>query len=67
MDQSTPHDDAPEPTEAQVAQARGMRALTASEFSLQEAVGGVRGVIEALAPGLVFVVYPEALATMPGE
>ena len=58
MDQSTPHDDAPgtEPTEGQVAQARGMRALTASEFSLQEAVGGVRGVIEALAPGLVFVV-----------
>lgn len=58
MDQSTPHDDAPgtEPTEGQVAQARGMRTLTASEFSLQEAVGGVRGVIEALAPGLVFVV-----------
>ncbi len=58
MDQSTPHDDAPgtEPTEAQIAQARGMRALTASEFSLQEAVGGVRGVIEALLPGLVFVV-----------
>ena len=66
MDQSTPHDGAPgaEPTGAQpadgsaahAAQARGMRALTASEFSLQDAVGGVRGVVEALLPGLVFVV-----------
>lgn len=36
--------------------ARGMRALTAEEFSAADAVGGVRGVVEAVAPGLLFVV-----------
>lgn len=36
--------------------ARGVRALTAEQFSVSEAVGGVRGMIEAVAPGLVFVV-----------
>ena len=35
---------------------RGMRALTATEFSAADAVGGVRGVIESVAPGLLFVV-----------
>jgi len=35
---------------------RGMRALTADEFSAKEAVGGVRGVVESVAPGLLFVV-----------
>ncbi len=35
---------------------RGMRVLTASEFSLAASIGGVRGLIEALAPGVVFVV-----------
>lgn len=35
---------------------RGVRALTASDFSLEESIGGVRGLTEALAPGLVFVV-----------
>lgn len=35
---------------------RGLRALTADEFSALDAVGGVRGVVEAVAPGLLFVV-----------
>ncbi|WP_369794742.1 DUF3159 domain-containing protein [Cellulomonas sp. HZM] len=35
---------------------RGMRALTADEFSASDAVGGVRGVVESVAPGLLFVV-----------
>jgi hypothetical protein len=33
-----------------------MRALDAEEFSFAEAVGGVRGAVESIAPGLVFVV-----------
>lgn len=36
--------------------ARGMRVLAAEEFSASDAVGGVRGVVEAVAPGLLFVV-----------
>lgn len=36
--------------------ARGLRAITADEFSAADAVGGVRGVVEAVAPGLLFVV-----------
>lgn len=36
--------------------ARGLRSLTAEEFSAADAVGGVRGVVEAVAPGLLFVV-----------
>ncbi|WP_034621764.1 DUF3159 domain-containing protein [Cellulomonas sp. URHE0023] len=35
---------------------RGMRALTAEQFSAMDAVGGVRGIIEAVTPGLLFVV-----------
>ncbi len=35
---------------------RGMRALTGEEFSAKEAVGGARGVVESVAPGLLFVV-----------
>ncbi|PZR53911.1 DUF3159 domain-containing protein [Xylanimonas oleitrophica] len=38
------------------AAARGVRAVTAEEFSFGDAVGGVRGVVEAVLPGLVFVV-----------
>ncbi len=38
------------------APARGMRAISGETFSFQEAVGGVRGVVEAVAPGLLFVV-----------
>jgi len=36
--------------------ARGMRALAGDQFSVAEAVGGVRGLVESVAPGLVFVV-----------
>ncbi len=35
---------------------RGMRALVGDEFSFAQALGGVRGTVEAVAPGLVFVV-----------
>jgi hypothetical protein len=35
---------------------RGMRAVTGDSFSFADAVGGVRGVIEAILPGLLFVV-----------
>lgn len=35
--------------------ARGMRQLAADEFSLSDSVGGVRGVVETLLPGVVFV------------
>lgn len=41
--------DGPEP-------ARGLKSLTAAEFSIADATGGVRGMIESIAPGLVFVV-----------
>jgi len=36
--------------------ARGLRSITADEFSASDAVGGVRGIVEAVAPGLLFVV-----------
>lgn len=36
--------------------ARGMKAITAEEFSALDAVGGVRGIVESIAPGLLFVV-----------
>jgi hypothetical protein len=36
--------------------ARGVRALTGESFSLAETIGGVRGLVESMAPGLVFVV-----------
>ena len=41
---------------AQPSPSTGVRALTAQEFSLSDSVGGVRGAIEAMLPGLVFVV-----------
>lgn len=36
--------------------ARGVRALAGQEFSVADAIGGVRGLVESVAPGLVFVV-----------
>ncbi|WP_234417651.1 DUF3159 domain-containing protein [Miniimonas sp. S16] len=39
-----------------VARAQGLRALGGEGFSLEEAVGGWRGLIESVAPGFVFVV-----------
>ncbi len=38
------------------AAARGVRQLTADRFSIADSIGGVRGLIESVAPGLVFVV-----------
>lgn len=35
---------------------RGLRAVAADDFSFSAAVGGVRGVVEVVAPGLFFVV-----------
>ncbi|VTR78759.1 DUF3159 domain-containing protein [Cellulomonas hominis] len=46
----------PTPAPGAAVPARGMRALDAEEFSFAEAVGGVRGAVESVAPGLVFVV-----------
>lgn len=34
---------------------RGVQALTREEFSVTEAIGGVRGLVESVLPGLVFV------------
>lgn len=34
---------------------RGLQAVNADEFSFSEAVGGVRGLVETAAPGIVFV------------
>lgn len=36
--------------------ARGVRALAGQDFSVADAIGGVRGLVESVAPGLVFVV-----------
>lgn len=41
---------------AQPSPSTGVRALTSEEFSLSASVGGVRGAVEAMLPGLVFVV-----------
>lgn len=35
---------------------RGIRAIAAEEFSVEQAIGGVRGLVESVLPGLVFVV-----------
>lgn len=35
---------------------RGIRALAGEDFSFADAIGGVRGLVESTAPGLVFVV-----------
>jgi hypothetical protein len=54
--------DVPPQSEQQTAQqseqapGRGMRALAGEEFSAAQAIGGVRGLVEAVLPGLVFVV-----------
>ena len=55
---ATPEDPAAAPLEpaATPARATGMRALTGEDFSFAEAIGGVRGLVESVLPGLVFVV-----------
>lgn len=45
---------------------RGMAALAGQRFSVREAVGGVRGLVESVAPGVVFVtVYVATRALTP--
>jgi len=46
---------APAQLSAQVP-ARGLSAITADDFSVTDAVGGVRGLVEAVLPGFVFVI-----------
>ena len=45
--------------------ARGVRALAGQEFSVADAIGGVRGLVESVAPGLVFVVVYVATTNLP--
>lgn len=46
--------------------ARGLRAALGEEFSFAEAIGGVRGMVESSAPGLLFVVvYVATRALIP--
>jgi xanthosine utilization system XapX-like protein len=57
---STAHDEATHPvitgTGTGTGPARGVRVLAQDEFSVADAVGGVRGMVESALPGLVFVV-----------
>jgi len=43
---------------------RGLRAIAADDFSVTAAIGGVRGLIESVLPGLVFVVAFVATADL---
>ncbi|GAA1986997.1 DUF3159 domain-containing protein [Isoptericola halotolerans] len=54
-----------DPTSSGEGPRRGMRAVTADSFSFTEAVGGVRGVVEAILPGLVFVVVYVVTQDLP--
>jgi hypothetical protein len=47
-----------------VSENRGLRAVAADEFSFSGAVGGVRGVVEVVAPGLFFVVVFVATSSL---
>lgn len=53
MSEPARHDVPPQSAEPP---ARGVRAITGEEFSAAQAIGGVRGLVEAVLPGLVFVV-----------
>ncbi len=46
----------PQPEPASEEPARGVRAVLAEDFSFADAIGGVRGLAESVAPGLVFVI-----------
>ncbi len=43
---------------------RGMQAVLGEEFSVADAVGGVRGLVESVAPGVVFVVVYVATSAL---
>lgn len=53
-DGASPEGD-PSPVEGSLA-GRGLRAAIGDDFSFADAIGGVRGLVESTAPGLVFVV-----------
>ena len=55
-DAGAPFDVVADAVPPEEAPARGMRAIGAEEFSAAEAVGGVRGVVESVLPGMLFVV-----------
>lgn len=45
-----------EPAGSEATAPKGMRVVLADDFSFADAIGGVRGLVESVAPGLVFVV-----------
>jgi hypothetical protein len=45
-----------DPTKKAGAEGRGVRLLASADFSVADAVGGWRGLVESVGPGLVFVV-----------
>ncbi|MDT0164357.1 DUF3159 domain-containing protein [Actinotalea sp. AC32] len=51
-----PADEPAEDVRADAAATGGVRSILGEEFSLVDAVGGVRGLVESVLPGLVFVV-----------
>ncbi|WP_232847661.1 DUF3159 domain-containing protein [Occultella kanbiaonis] len=55
-DPELPDQSGPAPRRGAVPGGRGMGQLAAGEFSLAASIGGVRGLVESTAPGLVFVV-----------
>jgi hypothetical protein len=54
----------PDAVPVAAADQRGLRQLTAEDFSFEAAIGGWRGLVESLAPGLVFVVVFVATSTL---
>lgn len=46
----------PEPPGTSAADERGLRQLTSDSFDVAAAIGGVRGLVESVTPGLVFLV-----------
>ncbi|QTE28335.1 DUF3159 domain-containing protein [Pengzhenrongella sicca] len=56
-DSAAPDSAAPDsPAPDSAPSGRGLNALTGADFSVAEATGGVRGIVESIAPGLVFVI-----------
>lgn len=51
-----PDEDAQEETAVRPTKATGLRSVLADDFDVWQAVGGVRGLIETTAPGVVFLV-----------
>ena len=66
-DQTPPSDQSsPERPPTPATPLRGIQALAGEEFSVSEALGGVRGIVESTLPGLLFVVvYVATHALVP--